>query len=196
MRKIANILTRNNFNDKDFYNVVDKKDDLIGGLPVLCVGIDLTKECYPDFNIIDMNVDNMTMWTYGPREKRNIYESRLSEFIHYAADKFKSSIKYTYVNVIADGINSATFQYVVGLLNSKENGVVSYLNNGIVYVFDGDNTVYGISLREMAYIGEDAKAFLRILYSNTKVITNKDFISFEIRNLFVGFEYCFPCLFS
>ena len=73
MRKIANILTKNLFNDKIFYNVVDSKDKLINGIPVLCVGVELTKKNYPNFNILNMDVGDGIYWTYGPREKRNVY---------------------------------------------------------------------------------------------------------------------------
>ena len=73
MQPIANILTKNWFNDKTLYNVVDKKCDLIEGIPTLCVGVEMTKKNYPNFNILDMNIDDETKWTYGPREKRNIY---------------------------------------------------------------------------------------------------------------------------
>ena len=84
MQLIANILTINLFSDKILYNVVEKKDDLIDGIPTLCVGLEMTKKNYPNFNLLDMNIDEMTKWTYGPREKRNVYESRLSKFIFAA----------------------------------------------------------------------------------------------------------------
>ena len=196
MRKIANILTKNLFNDKIFYNVVDSKDKLINGIPVLCVGVELTKKNYPNFNILNMNVSDDIYWTYGPREKRNVYESRLKTFIQKSIDKFKSDISYKYVNVVVDGLTSNDFIVVSDLIFNGGKSIISLLFNGMVYVYDNKNTVYGISLRELNYIGENVKSFLGNLYSNTTVITNKDSIPLDVRILFNGYDYLIPCLYS
>ena len=196
MRKIANILTKNLFNDKIFYNVVDSKDKLINGIPVLCVGVELTKKNYPNFNILNMNVDDGIYWTYGPREKRNIYESRLKTFIQKSIDKFKSDINYKYVNVIVNGVSSCDFVNVNEIMFNGGKSIVSFIFNGMVYVYDNKQTVYGISLRELNYVGENVKAFLSNVYSNTTVITNKDSIPLDVRILFNGYDYLIPCLFS
>ena len=196
MRKIANILTKNLFNDKIFYNVVDSKDKLISGIPVLCVGVEMTKKNYPNFNILNMDVGDDIYWTYGPREKRNIYESRLKTFIKKSIDKFKSKIHYEYVNVVVDGLTSNDFITVNDLIFNGGKSIISFLFNGMVYVYDNKNVVYGISLRELNYIGENVKAFLSNVYSNTTVITNKDSIPLDVRVLFNGYDYLIPCLYS
>lgn len=196
MRKIANILTKNLFNDKIFYNVVDSKDKLISGIPVLCVGVEMTKKNYPNFNILDMDVGDGIYWTYGPREKRNVYESRLKTFINKSIDKFKSEIHYEYVNVVVDGLTSNDFMTVNDLIFNGGKSIISFLFNGMVYVYDNKNVVYGISLRELNYIGENVKAFLSNVYSNTTVITNKDSIPLDVRILFNGYDYLIPCLYS
>ena len=196
MRKIANILTKNLFNDKIFNNVVDSKDKLINGIPVLCVGVELTKKNYPNFNILNMNISDDVYWTYGPREKRNIYESRLKTFIQKSIDKFKSDISYKYVNVVFDGISSNDFTVLNELMFNGGKSVVSFIFNGMVYVYDNNKTVYGISLRELSYIGENVKMFLSGVYTNTTVITNKDSIPLDVRILFNGYDYLIPCLFS
>jgi len=196
MRKIANILTKNLFNDKIFYNVVDSKDKLINGIPVLCVGVELTKKNYPNFNILNMDVGDGIYWTYGPREKRNVYESRLKTFIKKSIDKFKSEIHYEYVNVVVDGLTSNDFITVNDLIFNGGKSIISFLFNGMVYVYDNKNVVYGISLRELSYIGENVKTFLSNVYSNTTVITNKDSIPLDVRILFNGYDYLIPCLYS
>ena len=196
MRKIANILTKNLFNDKIFYNVVDSKDKLINGIPVLCVGVELTKKNYPNFNILNMDVGDGVYWTYGPREKRNVYESRLKTFIKKSIDKFKSEIHYEYVNVVVDGLTSNDFITVNDLIFNGGKSIISFLFNGMVYVYDNKNVVYGISLRELSYVGENVKTFLSNVYSNTTVITNKDSIPLDVRILFNGYDYLIPCLYS
>ena len=196
MRKIANILTKNLFNDKIFHNVVDSKDKLINGIPVLCVGVELTKKNYPNFNILNMDVGDGIYWTYGPREKRNVYESRLKTFIKKSIDKFKSEIHYEYVNVVVDGLTSNDFITVNDLIFNGGKSIISFLFNGMVYVYDNKNVVYGISLRELSYVGENVKTFLSNVYSNTTVITNKDSIPLDVRILFNGYDYLIPCLYS
>lgn len=195
MKKIANILTKNLFNDKIFYNVIDNKNDIIHGLPVLCVGVDFTKKNYPNFNRINMRIDEMTSWTYGPREKRNVYESRLKIFINDAIEKFKSSIKYKYINVVVDQ-NSSDFLLVKEIANCGNKKIISFIYNGVIYIYDNVGTVYGVSIREMSYVGIDVKSFLRNIYLNTTVITNKDSIPLDVRIMFNGCDYLIPCLFS
>ena len=195
MKKIANILTKNLFNDKIFYNVIDNKNDIIQGLPVLCVGVDFTKKNYPNFNRINMRIDEMTSWTYGPREKRNVYESRLKIFINDAIEKFKSSINYKYVNVIVDQ-NSNDLSIIKEMASCCNKKIISFIYNGVIYIYDNIETVYGISIREMSYVGIDTKPFLRSLYLNTIVITNKDSIPLDVRIMFNGCDYLIPCLFS
>jgi len=198
MRKIANILTKNLFTDNIFYNVVDDKSLLIKDLPVLCVGIELTKKNYPEFNRLSMDVDadKDIYWTYGPREKRNVYEDRLKEFVGKVVEKLVKTVKYEYVNIITEGLCSDKILYINNLIHNKQKEIISFINNGLVYIYDSYKTVYGISLREIQYIGENVKLFLSNIYSNTTVITNKDSIPLNIRTLFIGKNYLIPCLYS
>lgn len=196
MRKIANILTKNLFNDKIFYNVADSKDKLIEGIPVLCVGVEFTKKNYPNFNLLNMNVCDDIYWTYGPRERRNVYESRLKVFIQKSIDNFKSKIHYKYVNVVVGGLSSDDFLKMSNLIFNGGKCVISFIFNGMVYIYDNHEIVYGISIRELDYIGENTKIFLSNLYSNTTVITNKDSIPLDVKILFNGYDYLIPCLYS
>ncbi len=196
MQLIANILTKNLFSDKILYNVVEKKDDLIDGIPTLCVGLEMTKKNYPNFNLLDMNIDEMTKWTYGPREKRNVYESRLSKFIFDSIIKFVNGIKYVYVNILTDGFKSEDFLRVKYLIRNTDIKTTSFINNGVVYIYDKDNNVvYGVSIREFSYVGVDSNAFLRLVYKNTIVISGKDSLPLDIRILFSDYKYAIPCLF-
>ena len=196
MQPIANILTKNLFSDKTLYNVVEKKDDLIGGIPTLCVGLEMTKKNYPNFNLLDMNIDEMTKWTYGPREKRNVYESRLSKFIFDSKIKFVKGIKYIYVNILTEGFKSDNFLRVKYLITNTDIKTTSFINNGVVYLYDKDsNTVFGVSIREFSYMGVDSNAFLRLVYKNTRVISGKDSLPLDIRILFSDYKYAIPCLF-
>ena len=196
MQLIANILTINLFSDKILYNVVEKKDDLIDGIPTLCVGLEMTKKNYPNFNLLDMNIDEMTKWTYGPREKRNVYESRLSKFIFDSIIKFVNGIKYVYVNILTDGFKSEDFLRVKYLIRNTDIKTTSFINNGVVYIYDKDNNVvYGVSIREFSYVGVDSNAFLRLVYKNTIVISGKDSLPLDIRILFSDYKYAIPCLF-
>ena len=196
MQPIANILTKNLFSDKTLYNVVEKKDDLIEGIPTLCVGLEMTKKNYPNFNLLDMNIDEMTKWTYGPREKRNVYESRLSKFIFDSKIKFVKGIKYIYVNILTEGFKSDNFLRVKYLITNTDIKTTSFINNGVVYLYDKDsNTVFGVSIREFSYMGVDSNAFLRLVYKNTRVISGKDSLPLDIRILFSDYKYAIPCLF-
>lgn len=191
MKKIANILTLSKFEDNLLYNIVNRKDDLINGIPTLCVGIELTRKNYPDFNIINMKIDDNTFWTYGPREKRNIYENRLSEFNDFLIKKHLSTIEYKYVSVIVGGFNSNDYKILNEIIFCGKSA--SYVINDMAYVYY-DNVVYGISLRDIKYCGGNEKDFLKKLFINTKIIKPND-ISYSIKTMFNGCNYIIPSLF-
>ena len=195
MKFIANILTKNLFNDNFLYNVVSDKDDLIEGLPTLCIGKEFTKKNYPNFRVIEFNVEDNVYWTYGPREKRNIYEERLNDFMEIAIKSFIDNFRYVFINVlISDKDNDDCKKLMESI--KPENNTTSFISGNMVYVYNAENNcVYGVSLRDIGYKGKEPKKLLSMIFKNTRVINAKDDIPFEVRTAFIGNNYVIPCLY-
>lgn len=195
MQFIGNILTKNLFDNTELYNVVLSKEDLIKGIPTLCIGRAFTQENYTDFDILKFEIEKDVFWTYGPREKRNIYEKRLNEFEKKAIESFIKSVHYKFINVLINEKDSEDCQRLKNILNA-ETKTTSFVYNNMAYVYDEQNKcVYGISLRDLSYKGRDVKKFLSVLYRKTRVISLKDDVSFEIKSAFFGNNYVIPCLY-
>lgn len=195
MQFIGNILTKNLFSESDLYNVVSKKEDLIDGIPTLCIGREFTQENYSTFDILKIEIEENVYWTYGPREKRNIYEKRLDYFEKKAINSFIENVHYTFINVLTSETNSDDCKNLKAALNA-ESKTTSFIYNNMAYVYNSEQkTVYGVSLRDLSYKERDVKKFLSVLYRKTRVISLKDDISFEIRSAFFGNNYVIPCLY-
>lgn len=194
MKYIANVLTKNLF-DNLLYNVVSDKNDLIQGIPTLCIGKEFTKKNYPNFSVIEFKVEDGIYWTYGPREKRNIYEERLLNFQDIAINSFIDNIDYKFINVLISDIKTEDCNNMMNAINSDIK-TTSFLFGDMVYVYSNEKKcVYGVSLRDIKYKGKDVKRLLSLIFKKTRVINAKEDISFEVRSSFFGYNYAIPCLY-
>lgn len=195
MKFIANILTDKKFTGNELYNVVNSKELLIPDIPTLVVGWEFTKSLYPDVDITDWVIDDNTYWTFGNREKRSVYEDRIEKFKNIAINSVISSVKYKFINILADKQSAKEFISKV----DAESGITSYYYNGIVYVYiPSEGVVYGISLRDIDYVGNNPKTFLSQLNGkeNVKSVTTDGVISPETKFSFNGNNYVMPYILS
>ena len=192
MKYVANILTNEKFSG-EIYNIVNKFNDLIEGIPTLVIGWDFCKKNYPNSDILDNKIDNLTYWTYGKREKRDKYEESVEWFKNFAIKKFIESIKYEFINVMlmSGGKKDKFYSLFDGKIpNSYFVGDMCYINN------ENENVVYGVSLRDFSYIGVDSKKIARFIYKNSNVINSNDKILQENKQYFVNCKYTIPYLLS
>jgi hypothetical protein len=69
--KVANIVSNNNINVSEEFNVVKSMDEIIHGLPTLIIGFDYVNKNYPDFNILDIELEPNLYWTVKKTERRD-----------------------------------------------------------------------------------------------------------------------------
>ena len=195
MKFIANILTEKSFSDGELYNVVNKKEDLIKGIPTMVIGWSFTHELYPEANIIDWKIDDSTYWTFGKREKRSVYETRLEKFREIAFLSFTKSVKYENLNMMTAS-NEEKNRVMEDVFS--EEGVKFYYANGMSYIYlPKENIVYGISLREIDYIGKNAKEFLSSIYKSENIEgVSADSLTAEVKFAFRNCHYIIPYLMS
>ena len=195
MRILANILTDRPFPEKEMYNIVSRKDQLIEGLPTLVIGWDFTKSMYPEAQILEWEIHDGVYWTFGSRERRAKFEGDIVNFRKIAIKNFVETKKYVFLNILTaeKSEKSEILRYARG-----GKGIV-YLNGGMLYIYsEEDSTVYGISLRDIVYGGNDYRKILSILHNNPNMtfVDSKDLqLSWNLKESVRNKGYIIPCLY-
>ena len=197
MKYIANILTDEQFNETELYNVVRDSNDLIPGIPTLIVGWERTKSEYPDASIIEDKVSDNVYWTYGKYERRDKYETNIKKFQDLSFKKFVDSLDYVFYDVLlstAEKLDS----FLTSLLSEPTKTV--YVIRDMMYIYySGTNKVVGLSLRDCDYIEDTLKKRIFSAIYNSKTVNllkNNDEISHEVRLKAKGRAYILPYLYS
>lgn len=193
MKYIANILTDKKFIDNDLYNVVSNKEELVDNIPTLVIGWGYTKEQYPNANILDWEIEKNIFWTFGKRERNQRYDDTLKKFREHAIKVFIKSIDYTFINVI---LNHDLYSSLLDILNLCDE-MNAYVVNDMLYLSCSEGrTVYGISLRDIEFLGYDKKTVFAILHKNKSVkMVDYNLLSWDIKDALKNCIYVVPCLF-
>ena len=164
--KIANIYTTTKF-ENELYNVTDKKESLIIGIPTLIIGWSNVKHLYPDADILNWKIDDSTYWTFGKRERRNEYESRLDKFLELAVGELDKRVVYRYINLLTATKEEKNALFSK-LTNSSNKSALKYYD--MLYITEEDyNVVYGISLRDIDYEGKDRNCVISLIKKNPSI---------------------------
>lgn len=196
MKYIANILTQKAFSDKELYNVVSKKEDLIEGIPTLVIGWEYTKKVYPEANVLDWKINDNVYWTFGIREKRQKFDINIENFRKIALNRFINSTRYRFLNVLTASEEEKGVLF--NILNNSES-VAVYFNNNMAYIYDtSKNEVIGVSISDIEYEGKDKKKFFSKIYRNPNisVVEMGNEISEETKSALKNYKYVIPYLYS
>lgn len=193
MNYIANIITESKLGISWPFNVVKWDEDLISGIPTLIVGYDKAKYYFENLNILDSKIDSTTYWSFGPRERRDSYENVKSKFIELSYAFVKNKFSYKFINVLIENENFNILEFI----NGKKCTI--YTSKDILYIyFEGENTIYGISLNDYEYLGgqrnELRNKFLEI--EGSKNIVYSDVKEFYATKPLKNCDYLIPYLFS
>ncbi len=149
--KIANIVTKNKIDISEQFNIVESMDNVIHGLPTLIVGFDIVNNLYPDFDILDIKVEDNIYWTFKKNEKRDKYEEDLNWFVQKVYDDLVKNSSYIFVDVIQ--YSKLTLTKIIKKIISFDK-IVTYHTSDMLYI-NGDNFIFGIDLKLMKYVGFD-----------------------------------------
>lgn len=164
--KIANIYTTTKF-DNELYNVTDKRESLVPGIPTLIIGWSNVKHLYPSADILNWKIDDNTYWTFGKRERRNEYEERIDKFLELSIEKLDKGIVYRYINLLTATKEEKNALFSK-LTNDSKKSVLKYYD--MLYLTEEDyNVVYGISLRDIDYEGKDRSCVINIVKKNPNI---------------------------
>jgi len=146
---VGNIVSVNNIDVSDDFNVVSSMDDIIHGLPTLIVGYDIINKLYPDFDILDIKVGTDLYWTFKRIENRDKFNEDLDWFITKVYDDLVKGISYLFIDPIL--LKKESLIKIIRKIHSLKN-IISYLHKDMIYLY-GDKIVFGIDLRLLRFLG-------------------------------------------
>ena len=160
---IANIVSKNNIDVSQDFNVVDSFDSIIIGIPTLIVGFDLTESLYPDFDVLDFCIEDDIYWIFKKTENRDKFNEGLELFIHKIYSNLIKDINYVFVDPIL--LKPKTLIKIIRKIYGI-NQLTTYMYNDMLYVY-GDKIIFGIDLRLFKFIGFDVeKIIYQIIFNN------------------------------
>jgi hypothetical protein len=193
--KVANIVSSNNINVSEEFNVVKSMDEIIHGLPTLIVGFDYVNKHYPEFNILDIELESNLYWTFKRTERRDKHSEDLSWFINKVYNDLTKDIKYIFIDPLQ--YNSKSLWKIIRKLYSIKE-LVTFINGDMIYIY-GDKFIFGIDLTLMSYIGyEKDKIKTKIKFKSPVFLEESD-ILIEYKNYIeeLGYQIKFlPYLYS
>jgi hypothetical protein len=193
--KIANIVSNNNISISEEFNVVESIDDIIYGLPTLIVGFDYVNKHYPDFNILDKQLEPNLYWTVKKTERRDKHVEDLTWFINKVYNDLTKDIKYVFIDPLQ--YNSKSLYKIVRKLYSIEK-LITLLNDDMVYIY-GENFIFGVDLKLMKYIGYDKIKLINKIKKISSVFLDEKNTIIEYKNHLnnLGYEIKYlPFLYS
>lgn len=176
---IANIVTNSNIIVDKYFNISNSLDNIIQDLPTLIIGWDIVKTINPDVDFIDKKLSDNIFWTFKKSERRDIYQEDLYNFITYCYKNLIKDINYSFIDLITltDSEIKESFNNIKKCKKSA-----TYQYNDMIYVYC-DNTIYGIDLKLVKYLGYDVKKTIEKIKKNSFVFLSGDQILIEYKDI-------------
>ena len=193
--KVANIVSNNNINVSEEFNVVQSMDEIIHGLPTLIVGFDYVNKHYPDFNILDIELEPNLYWTVKKTERRDKHAEDLTWFINKVYNDLTKDIKYVFIDPLQ--YKPKSLWKIIRKLYSIKNSV-TFVNGDMIYIY-GDKFIFGVDLKLMSYIGIKKDKIKSKIKSKSSVFLEENDILIEYKNYIeeLGYQIKFlPYLYS
>lgn len=196
---LGQVITKNKAIETiDFINVIsDTAASDNPSIYTLVIGKQLAEGLYGKENvhILDKKINDTTWWTYAKNEKHKEYDEGINKFNSEIIKVLKDNIKYEFLNVLTEDLSKtkAFITYMKGAYRK-----VIYCSYDHLYIYrKSNNTVYGISLSDMKYIGIDIDKTIDKIKSNpyNTVITDNDFLSSKTREYLGNDEKLIPYLY-
>lgn len=176
--KIANIVSNNKIDVSEEFNVVQSMDEIIHGLPTLIVGYEYVNKHYPDFDILDIRIENNLYWTFKRTEKRDKFQEDLSWFIRKVYDDLTKEITYIFVDPLQ--YRSRTLWKIIRKIYSLKK-IITYVHGDMIYLY-GEKYLFGVDLKLLSYIGLNSDKIRNKIKSTSAVFLGADEILIEYKN--------------
>lgn len=196
MKYIGRIITKSkNIEPLDFVEVTDDKEKIDKSIPTLIIGKQTAESIYgkDKIHLLDKKIEDNVYWTFGKLEKRTEFENDLETFNNIILKNLLETVNYVYFNIFTMSM-SCIKRFIKYLSNDIDK--VIYRFGDHLYVLC-NNSVVGISMIDLEYIGIDKNSVIQKIEKNThnKIINNDYFISKNLKNKLNGNKIIVPYLY-
>ena len=168
----------------DFVDITQDKNSIDDTTPTIIVGKSLAESIYGKENvhIIDKKIRDNVFWTYSKTEKRSEYEVGIGKFNNYIVKSIGKRIRYNFFSIFRNSYSEKK-QVIKALTKGKTRRVI-YITKSHIYIYSGQDSVMGISLDELSYIGIPREKIVdRIKRNrNNNILFNDSFLSYSMKD--------------
>lgn len=182
--KIGNIVSNNNLNVSEDFNVVKSMDDIIQDLPTLIIGWDYVNKNYPDFDITNKKLKSKLYWTFKKTERRDQHEEDIQTFITKTYQNLVEGIAYVFIDPIQFDTKKL-IKVIRKLKNSHKN--ISFVYGDMIYIYC-EKIVFGIDLKLLSYIGLDVEKIKNKIKFSSEVFLDNNTILIEYKKYIDALE--------
>lgn len=175
MKYIANIITKSKIELSCFFNISSSLEDVDVSIPTLIIGWKEVKEYFPEQDILNNKICDNIYWTFSKREKRHRFENDINNFIEIVNDFIEKNVNYRFFNYVLS--NQTKRDNFISYINKGHHSI--YYNSRFIYIYDiSTSTTFGVSLKDLNFIGIKTKCFIdKLNVNNNNIITdNLNFI--------------------
>jgi hypothetical protein len=176
--KIANIVSKTKINVNEEFNLVESMDEIIHGLPTLIIGFDYVNKHYPDFDILNSELEPNVYWTFKKTERRDKHEEDLIWFENKVYSDLAKTIKYVFVDPIQ--YNKKSLIKIIRKIYSLDKAI-TFINDKMIYIY-GDNLIFGIDLKLLHFVGLDINKIKYKIKTKSIVFLGESEILIEYKN--------------
>jgi hypothetical protein len=177
--KIANIVSTNKINVSEDFNVVNSMDEIIHGVPTLIVGFDYVNKHYPDFDIMEREVEPNLYWIFKKTERRDEFESGLRWFVDKVISDLSKEISYVFVDVM-EYKRKTLLKIAKKFLNIEKK--FSFIFNDMIYIY-GENIIFGVDLKLLRFAGLNSDKIKNKIRAKSVVFLGVNDILIEDKNI-------------
>ncbi len=177
--KIANIVSKNQINVSQYFNIVDSMDKIIHGIPTLIVGFDYVNKEYPDFDIMEREIEPNLYWIFKKTERRDDFEIGLKWFVNKIFDDISKEIPYVFVDIMQ--YKQKTMWKIIRKLFNIEKKY-SFFNKDMIYIY-GENIIFGVDLRLLSFFGFNSDKIKSKIKTKSLVFLGVDDILIEDKQI-------------
>ena len=192
---LGRIITNSkNIKTNCFIEVTNDKTKAIGNItiPTLVIGKKNIQDIVGSENVHYLNkkVSENLYWTFAKTEQRNEYEKDLKAFNEMLLNNLLKSVEYKYLNIFTEPLY--TIKRFIKFMEGNIQKIV-YICNNMLYVYC-KNTVYGVSLDDLYYVGIKRNKVFKKLRNNGNniIITNDYFLTRDLKKYINGYKMLVP----
>jgi tRNA(Ile)-lysidine synthase TilS/MesJ len=177
--KIANIVSTSSLNVSKDFNVVSSMDNIIHGIPTLIVGFDVVNKLYPDFDIMELEIEPNLYWIFKRTERRDDFEAGLRWFTNKVISDLSKEISYVFVDIMQ--YKKKTLCKIARKFLKMEKKFSVKIND-MIYIY-GENIIFGVDLKLFSFALLKTDKLKNTIQAKSTVFLGLDDILIEDKNI-------------